>query len=35
MGKPLKIWVLKRLASLDGKLLSPRLSEVLQELVSE
>jgi hypothetical protein len=35
MGKPLKTWVLKRLGSLEGKLLSPRLIAVLQELVSE
>jgi hypothetical protein len=34
IGKPLKTWVLIRLASLEGKLLSPRLSGVLQELVS-
>ena len=34
MGKPLKPWVLKRLASLEGKPLSHRLTATLQSLIS-
>jgi transcriptional regulator with XRE-family HTH domain len=35
MGKPLKTWVLKRLASLEGQRSSVRLNTVLEELVAE